>query len=186
MPAVNTLKELLVEELCDIYDAEKQLVRILPKMAQAASGTDLKKGFMDHWIQTRSHVTRLEHVFEILSTPVKNKICHAMKGIVKEGTEAMARNGRIVRDAGLIGTAQRIQHFEIAACGTARSIAYALEEEEVANLLQGILNEEQAINRKLNAWSEIVNVSATLADNDTDEPSLRSGRSPAGPARPAD
>lgn len=165
MPATATanasFKDLLVDELRDLYDAETQLLKALPKIAKAASNTELKQGFEQHLQQTRGHVERLERAFQILSAPVKRKTCHAMKGLVEESNEALAGQWPDeVRDANLIGAAQRVEHYEIAAYGTARAFAQALQEQEVAGLLQATLEEESATDKKLTAISASVNAGA--------------------------
>ena len=133
-----------------IYFAEKQLVKALPKMAEAASDPDLKAAFTSHLEETKGHVERLTEVFEILGTPAKAKTCHAMVGLVQEGGEAINTKGPSpVRDANLIGAAQRVEHYEMAAYGTARAFAKTLGEGQVADLLQATLDEEGAANKKL-------------------------------------
>jgi ferritin-like metal-binding protein YciE len=164
MSSVNTLQELLVEEIKDLYDAEKQLVKALPKMAKAASNPDLKQGFENHLEETKNHVARLEAVFERLSTPPKGKTCKAMKGLVEEGSEAIDLHAPgAIRDACLIGAAQRVEHYEIAAYGTARAFAETLGESEVIDLLEATLNEEKATNQKLTTVAETVNEEAAVA-----------------------
>lgn len=164
MSSVNTLQELLIEEIKDIYDAEKQLVKALPKMAKAASNAELKQGFMDHLEETKNHVTRLETVFERLSAPAKGKTCKAMKGLVEEGSEAIELHAPdAIRDACLIGAAQRVEHYEMAAYGMARALAETLGEAEVAELLQQTLDEEGATDKKLTAAAATVNEEAAAA-----------------------
>ena len=139
MSSVNTLQELLVEEIRDIYDAEKQLVKALPKMAEAATNPELKQGFTDHLEETKNHVARLEQVFEALGEKAKGKTCKAMKGLVAEGAEAIDLEGPgAVRDACLIGAAQRVEHYEIAAYGTVRTLAETIGN-PVASLLEKTL-----------------------------------------------
>jgi ferritin-like metal-binding protein YciE len=175
MPELHTLKDLLIEELKDLYDAETQLVKALPKFAKAASNSELKEGFENHLEQTKDHVNRLERAFEILSVSPKRKTCHAMKGLVEEGSEAISTEAPdSVRDASLIGAAQRLEHYEIAAYGTARSFAQTLEEEEVARLLQKTLDEERATDERLTELSEEVNVDAVLVGTEGGELNLES------------
>jgi ferritin-like metal-binding protein YciE len=167
MPELRTLKDLLIGELNDLYDAETQLVKALPKFAKAASNRGLKEGFENHCEQTKDHVNRLERAFEILSVSPESKTCHAMKGLVEEGSEAISTDAPdSLRDASLIGAAQRVAHYEIAAYGTARSFAQALEEEEVARLLQETLDEERATDERLTELSEKVNVDAVLVGSE--------------------
>lgn len=164
MSSVNTLQELLIEEIKDIYDAEKQLVKALPKMAKAASNAELKQGFLNHLEETKNHVTRLETVFERLSTPAKGKTCKAMKGLVEEGSEAIDLDAPdSIRDACLIGAAQRVEHYEMAAYGMTRSLAETLGETEVVDLLQQTLDEEGATDKKLTTVAATVNEEAAAA-----------------------
>jgi ferritin-like metal-binding protein YciE len=172
---MTTLRELLIEELQDLFHAEKQLIKALPKMAKAATNEELKAGFTEHLAQTEGHVTRLEKAFAALGEPAKAKTCPAMKGLIEEGNEAISENEcSPVLDAQLIGSAQRVEHYEIAAYGTARSFAESLGETEVAALLQETLDEEGETNKKLTALSETVNaealaVSAVELDDDEKE-----------------
>jgi ferritin-like metal-binding protein YciE len=168
MSSLHSLQDLLAEELKDLYNAETQLTKALPKMARAASNEDLKQGFLDHLDETKVHVERLAKAFKALGLPVKGKTCHAMKGLIEEGSEAISTKApEAVRDAQLIGAAQRIEHYEIAAYGTARAFAEALGETKVVDLLQDTLDEEGETNKKLTALSEVVNAEAvTAADAD--------------------
>jgi ferritin-like metal-binding protein YciE len=168
MSSLHSLQDLLAEELKDLYNAETQLTKALPKMARAASNEDLKQGFLDHLDETKVHVERLAKAFKALGLPVKGKTCHAMKGLIEEGSEAISTKApEAVRDAQLIGAAQRIEHYEIAAYGTARAFAEALGETKVVDLLQDTLDEEGETNKKLTALSEVVNAEAvTSADSD--------------------
>ena len=161
MSSVNTLQELFLEEIKDLYDAEKQLVKALPKMEKAASNADLKQGFASHLEETQNHVTRLESVFERLSKPAKGKTCKAMKGLVEEGSEAIELNAPdAIRDACLIGAAQRVEHYEIAAYGTARALAETLGEHEIMDLLEQTLEEEKSTDEKLTEVAQAVNEEA--------------------------
>jgi ferritin-like metal-binding protein YciE len=161
MPAINSLRELLVDELRDLYNAENQLIKALPKMAKAASHDDLKEGFQEHLEQTRGHVDRLDRCFKLLGEKAKGKTCHAMQGLVEEGKEAIEEEAPdAVRDAMLIGAAQRVEHYEMAAYGTARAFAETLGETKVASLLQETLDEEGDTNKKLTALSETINEEA--------------------------
>ena len=175
MPELHTLKDLLIDELQDLYDAESQLVKALPKLARAASNSDLRDGFENHLEQTKDHVNRLERAFAILSVSPKRKTCHAMKGLVEEGREAISTDApESVRDASLIGAAQRVEHYEIAAYGTARSFARTLEEEEVAQLLQETLDEERETDKRLTELSGEVNVDAVLVGPEGGDLDLKS------------
>src|ERR1700704_1823865 len=116
------LKELYVEELKDIYSAENQLVKALPKLAEAAASDELRQGFEEHLEQTKGHVARLEQIFELLEESPKGKKCKGMEGLIEEGSEMTQEDFEgAVLDAGLIGAAQRVEHYEIAAYGTARA-----------------------------------------------------------------
>lgn len=161
MSEINSLQELLVEELQDLYSAEKQLVQALPKMAKAATNADLKAGFTAHLAETRGHVQRLEQALRSLEEKPGGKTCKAMKGLLEEGAEAIEVEAPdAVRDAKLIGAAQRVEHYEIAAYGTSCAFAEVLELESVAQLLQQTLDEETAADEKLTGVSETVNEEA--------------------------
>jgi ferritin-like metal-binding protein YciE len=170
MPAVNSLRELLVDELKDLYNAENQLLKALPKMAKAASHEELKEGFTKHLEQTRGHVDRLDRALKILGEKAKGKVCHAMQGLVEEGTEAIEIEAPdAIRDAKLIGAAQRVEHYEIAAYGTARAFAQTLGETKVADLLQDTLDEEGETNKTLTALSETINEEANASGEEEEE-----------------
>jgi ferritin-like metal-binding protein YciE len=165
MASIPNLHALLIDELADLLFAERQLVKALPKMAKAASNTDLKAGFTGHLAQTRIHVERLTEAFKILGSPVIEKTCHAMVGLVAEGGEAIETKGpAAIRDANLIGAAVRVEHYEIAAYGTARAFAKALEEDKVVDLLQETLDEEGETNKKLIKIAGTVNADALAID----------------------
>lgn len=145
-----TLKDLFVEELKDIYHAEGQLIKALPKMAKAATCEDLKAGFEEHLAQTREHVKRLEAIFESLDMPARGKKCEAMEGLIEEGGEAIDLEGdNDTRDAALIGAAQKVEHYEIATYGTLKAWARQLEMEDVVSLLKATLDEEKDTDDKL-------------------------------------
>ncbi len=161
MAKISSLKELLIDELQDLLSAEQQLLKALPKMAEAASNPELKAGFEAHLEQTRDHVTRLEGAFNALGEKAKSKTCEAMKGLVKEGSEAIDLDApEEIRDACLIGAAQRVEHYEIAAYGTAIAFAEQIGESKVAELLQATLDEEAETDEKLTELSETVNATA--------------------------
>jgi len=152
---MDSLQELLEDELKDLYNAENQLVKALPKMAKKATTAKLKQAFTSHLAETQGHVERLEKVGKILEIKLTGKKCHAMEGLVEEGKEIIGEDGEdSVIDAALIGAAQRVEHYEIAAYGTARAIAEQLGEKEVVKLLQQTLDEEGAADKKLTAISE--------------------------------
>jgi ferritin-like metal-binding protein YciE len=161
MAALNSLRDLLIDELRDLHDAENRLIKALPKMAKAASHDELKVGLEEHLEQTRDHVDRLDRCFKLLGQKARGKTCHAMKGLIEEGNEVLQEEAPdAIRDAKMIGAAQRIEHYEIAGYGTARAFAETLGETKVANLLQETLDEEGETNKKLTAIAETVNEEA--------------------------
>jgi len=163
--SAESLKKLLIEELQDLYDAEKRLVKALPKMAKAVQDEDLKAGLNEHLEETKAHVTRLERAFKLLDETAKGKTCPAMKGLIEEGEEALSeKDASAVRDAQIIGSAQRIEHYEMAAYGTARLLAGAVGENDVAELLQSTLDEEGAADEKLTNFSVVVNEAALVEE----------------------
>ena len=152
---LKTLEDLFHHELKDLYSAETQLVKALPKMAKAATHEDLKAGFEEHLEQTKGHVQRLEQIAESLEIRLTGHECKAMKGLVAEGGELISEDAAdSVRDAGLIGAAQRVEHYEIAAYGTARALATCLGHDEAAELLGETLQEEKATDEKLTELAE--------------------------------
>lgn len=147
---LNNLEDLLLHELKDLYSAETQLVKALPKMAKAASHEDLKAAFEEHLEQTEGHVERLNEISEILGKKLTGHTCKAMKGLVEEGADLISEDAdRSVRDAGLIGAAQRVEHYEIAGYGTARCLAEQLGHDEIAELLEQTLEEEKQTDENL-------------------------------------
>jgi len=164
MSSVPTLHALLIDELRDLFHAENQLLKALPKMAKAATNPELKAGFTAHIAQTRGHVERLAQSLQILGLPPKGKTCHAMLGLLEEGAEAINTKGPdAVRDAALIGAAQRVEHYEIAGYGTARAFAQTVGEDQVAELLRETLDEEDESNKQLTHISVTVNADALAA-----------------------
>ena len=147
---VTNLEQLLQQELQDLYDAEKQLVRALPKMAKNASSDELKKAFKEHLDATKGQVERIERVFEVLGAKAKSRPCAAMKGLIAEGQEVMEENAPdVLKDLAIVGAAQRVEHYEMAGYGTARALAGRLGNEEAAGLLQETLDEEKEADEKL-------------------------------------
>jgi ferritin-like metal-binding protein YciE len=170
MPAIKSLRDLLVDELRDLHNAENQLIKALPKMAKAASHDELKEGFQTHLEETREHVDRLDRCFKLLGEKARGKKCHAMEGLVEEGKEAIEEDAPdAIRDAKLIGAAQRVEHYEMAAYGTARAFAQTLGETKVADLLQETLDEEGETNKKLTALSETINEEASAAGEEDED-----------------
>jgi ferritin-like metal-binding protein YciE len=148
--AMDSLAELLEDELKDLYSAENQLIKALPKMAKKASSATLKTAFTDHLRQTEGHVARLEKIGKSLEIKLTGKKCAAMEGLVKEGSEVIEEEGDdAVIDAALIGAAQRVEHYEMAAYGTVRGIAQQLGHADAVKLLQQTLDEEGAADQKL-------------------------------------
>ena len=163
--ATNPLEELLVDELKDIYSAENQIVKALPKMAKAASSPELRRAFERHLEETRRQVERLDQIGQDLDIKLTGKKCHGMEGLIEEGKEVMEQDlDENAIDAGLIGAAQKVEHYEIAAYGTARTHASMLGFNKVARLLQQTLNEEGATDKKLTQLAEsIINAEAVEA-----------------------
>jgi ferritin-like metal-binding protein YciE len=151
----NSLHEVLTDYVRDLYNAESQLVKALPKMAKAASSPDLRAALQKHLEQTRRQVERLDRVCEDLGIRPKGKTCHAMKGLIEEGQEVISSTGDpAAKDAALIGAAQKVEHYEIAAYGTARTFARVLGEMAAADLLRQTLDEEKATDERLTALAE--------------------------------
>ena len=153
--ALNSFDDLFVEQLQDLYDAEQRLTKALPKMAAAAHSASLKSAFEEHLRQTENQVKRLEQVFQHIGKTAQTKTCEAMKGLVEEGSEVISGSGDPdVKDAALIAAAQRVEHYEIAAYGTARTFAQRLGKPEAARLLQQTLDEEAETDKKLTGLAE--------------------------------
>ncbi len=157
------LKELFIDELKDLYNAENQLVKALPKMAKASERPELKAGFEKHLEQTKGHVERLESIFSKLGENPKGKKCKGMEGLVEEGAEVIEDYDGPVRDAALIGGAQRVEHYEIAGYGTVIAMAKQLGESGHARLLEQTLQEEKQTDAQLTSLSEKVNPAAAGA-----------------------
>jgi ferritin-like metal-binding protein YciE len=162
---LNSFKDLFVNQIEDLYDAENRLTKALPKMADAASASQLKQAFQHHLTETQGHVSRLETIFRELNLEPKRETCEAMKGLIAEGEEMIKAKGDAdVKDAALIAAAQRVEHYEISGYGTARAFAKRLGMTQAANLLQQTLSEEESADRKLNLIAESsVNVHAASA-----------------------
>lgn len=152
---LTSLEDLFVNELKDLYSAEKQLVKALPKMAKAASSTKLRKGFEDHLKQTEKHVERLEQIFDEMEIKPRGPKCEAMEGLIEEGKRVMKEDAEpAVMDAALIAAAQRVEHYEIAGYGTVRAFANMLGMKNAERLLQQTLEEESQTNEKLTKLAE--------------------------------
>jgi ferritin-like metal-binding protein YciE len=153
MPAEN-LNELFVEALKDIYDAEKQLTKALPKMAKAADSDQLRAAFEEHVEITRAHVSRCEEIFKLLGIPARGKICQGMKGLIQEGAEAIEEMDGSTLDAALIASAQKVEHYEIATYGTLATFADVLDMQYAKDLLGQTLDEEKEADQKLTQIAE--------------------------------
>jgi len=164
-PQLDSLDTLFLDQLQDLYDAEQRLVQALPKMAAAAHQQTLKDAFQHHLRETQNHVKRLEQIFQMLGQSAKAKTCEAMKGLVAEGSEAIDAGGDPdVKDAALIAAAQRVEHYEMAAYGTARTFARRLGKESAVRLLDETLSEEKAADQKLTQLAESgINQKAVMA-----------------------
>jgi ferritin-like metal-binding protein YciE len=158
------LKELYIDELKDLYNAETQLVKALPKLARAAASDELRQGFEEHLEQTKGHVQRLEQIFEMLDESPKGKKCKGMEGLIEEGSEVMEEDyeGDLL-DSALIGAAQRVEHYEIAGYGTVRSMAETLGESDHVSLLEETLEEEKETDEKLTQLAQQINTGANAA-----------------------
>jgi ferritin-like metal-binding protein YciE len=152
------LRDLYLEELKDVYDAENRLIKALPKMAEAAESAELRQGFENHLEQTRQHALRLEQIFARMGEEPKRKKCAAMVGLIQEGDDLMGEDYEVgVKDAALISAAQRVEHYEIAAYGCMRTWAGLLGDSEAKGLLEQTLTEEKETDQKLNELSETIN-----------------------------
>jgi ferritin-like metal-binding protein YciE len=157
---IESLEQLLQEEMQDLYDAEKQLVRALPRMAKAASSDELREAFTEHLEVTKEQVRRCEEIFEILGMKAKSRPCAGMRGIVEEGKQVMEEDASDeMLDAALTGAARRVEHYEISAYDSARALADRLGNNEVVQLLEETLNEEQETDQKLSS------IAQTLLEN---------------------
>ena len=152
------LKDLYLEELKDLYDAENRLIKALPKMAEAAESAELRQGFQSHLEQTKQHALRLEQIFERMGEEPKRKKCAAMVGLIQEGDDLMGEDYEDgVKDAALISAAQRVEHYEMAAYGCVRTWAGLLGDSEAKALLDQTLSEEKETDQKLNKLAETIN-----------------------------
>jgi ferritin-like metal-binding protein YciE len=148
--ALATMQDLFIEQLKDLYSAEKQLVQALPKMAKAATTPELVQAITDHLGQTQNHVSRLEQCFDHLNASSRGKRCKGMEGLIEEGKETIEEEGEgVVKDAGLIAAAQRVEHYEISGYGTAKTMASLLGLDDVADLLDETLGEEEEADKLL-------------------------------------
>jgi ferritin-like metal-binding protein YciE len=164
MPKLDTLQDLLIHNIKDLYSAETQLVKALPKMAKAATDPDLKAGFEEHLEETKVHVSRLEEVAELLGASPRGLSCKAMKGLVEEGEEAIKEEAEpAIKDLALIAAAQKVEHYEISGYGSARALAESIGNKEIAKILTTTVEEEGATDKKLTAAAEKIISSAPVA-----------------------
>jgi ferritin-like metal-binding protein YciE len=167
---LTNLEELFLHELKDTYDAEKRMSKALPKMAKAASSDALKKAFEKHLAQTENQIERLEKIFEMLNKPARGKKCVGMTGLIEEGQELMSEDGsEAAIDAGLIGAAQKVEHYEIAAYGTLAVYADMLGLKQAENLLKQTLAEEKKTDEDLTQLAKKINFQAEHASEEDDE-----------------
>jgi ferritin-like metal-binding protein YciE len=177
----ESMRQLYIDELRDLYNAETQLVKALPKMAKASSNAELRQGFEEHLRQTSEHVSRLEQIFEMLDEKPTGKKCLGMEGLVKEGAETMKEDYEDeVMDAAIIGAAQRVEHYEIAGYGTVRALADLMGEDEHVSLLEQTLEEEKQTDEKLTQLAETINSQAEEdagEEAEVSQPKSNSGKS---------
>lgn len=173
MAKLTSLEDLLVHELQDIYHAEGQILKALPRMVKAASHPELKSAFEEHRLQTEGHVERLEQAFKLLGIPAKGKKCEGMAGLLEEGKKTMAEDAEPgVLDAALISAAQKVEHYEIASYGCVCTYAEMLGHEEVHDLLGQNLEEEEETDQRLTALAEsVINLDAETEAESEEEPS---------------
>jgi ferritin-like metal-binding protein YciE len=179
MASIDSLRTLLIEQLKDIYDAERRLTKAIPKLIKKSTNGELKTAFQHHLDETEEHVARLEQAFEELGMAAKAKTCAGMKGLIEEGDEHIGEDydDDGLRDAAIIGAAQRVEHYEIAAYGTAIAHARLLELDDVVSQLTETLDEEKAADKRLTDIAKsVVNLDAATEDE---------GRMAGGPSRGA-
>jgi len=167
--AAENLQELFVEEVRDIYDAEKQLTKALPKMARAAESEELRTAFEEHLEITRMHVGRLEEVFKLLGMAARGKTCEGMKGLIEEGQEAIEELEGCTLDAALIASAQKVEHYEIASYGTLATFAEILGLQDAKDLLGQTLDEEKEADEKLTQVAGQINFEAEAEESGEQE-----------------
>jgi ferritin-like metal-binding protein YciE len=178
MSELTTIKDLLEEEIKDLYSAEKQLTKAIPKMAKGSNNTELASAFEAHLKETENQVKRLEKVAQLLGTEPTGKKCHGMEGVIEEGAEALDEDGNEnVLDLGIIGAGSRVEHYEMAGYMTAISLATQLGQNEVVSLLNETLKEEQAAENKLRTIAQTIIKSAPTEQNESeDKPKAKSAK----------
>jgi ferritin-like metal-binding protein YciE len=172
MPEATTLRDLFVEELRDALHGERQLVKALPKMARAATSSELRTALESHLAETEEHVSRLEQAFDLIDEPARPKVCKGLQGIIEEGSEAIKETGKgAACDAAIVAGGQRAEHYEMAAYGTLLAWAKLLGYEDIATLLSDTLEEEKAADAKLTQLAEggINKAASAGADRGTDD-----------------
>jgi ferritin-like metal-binding protein YciE len=168
--SVETLEELFVDELKDLYSAEKQITKALPKMVKGATSPKLKDAFQSHLDETNGQIQRLEKIFELLKKKSTGKTCEGMKGVLAEGAEVLEETEKgDLRDSGLITAAQRVEHYEMAGYGGVREYAKLLGQKEIMALLDATLKEEEAADKKLTVIAKEVNAAAMNGSAEEDE-----------------
>jgi ferritin-like metal-binding protein YciE len=174
----ETLRELFVEQVMDLYDAEQQLVKALPKLAKAAATPELEEAIRNHLTETQNQVSRLEQVFQTLNKNAKGKTCKAMMGLIEEGGEAIKQEDQgPMRDLAIIAGAQRVEHYEISAYGTCRTLAERLGLESAVELLQETEDEESEADSKLSDVAEKIYDSLEEKEDDEERQTVSSNRS---------
>jgi len=175
MAKITTMKELFLDEVRDLYDAEKQLTKALPEMAKAAWSLELRTAFEEHLEQTKNHVTRLERIFDEMGEKPTGKKCAAMTGLIKEGNEMVDQSEETaVRDAGLIAAAQKVEHYEISGYGSAMTHAEILGNSKAVRLLEETMHEETATDKRLTALAQnMINNEAAGRSNTAGSGSIR-------------
>jgi ferritin-like metal-binding protein YciE len=162
--SVETLEELLIDELKDLYSAEKQIVRALPKLAKSATNPELSEALRTHLEETKEQVARLEKISELIGKKLTGKTCVGMKGVLEEGSEVLEETEKgAIRDAALIAASQRVEHYEMAGYGAARDFAKLLGRGDIASLLEATLEEEKSADKKLTSIASSVNKQAKKA-----------------------
>lgn len=182
--AIKNLRDLWIDELKDLYNAEKQILTALPKMVKAANEDELRTAFEEHLEQTHGHVERLEQIFTSIDEPARGKKCKGMEGIIGEGKQMLEADlPAPVCDAALIAAAQRVEHYEIAAYGTVKAYAQLLGEDEAVSLLEQTLEEEKETDERLTSIAEQVNPEAEAGEDEDVAPRSNGKRSMAGSRR---
>lgn len=171
---MNSLQELYVDELKDLYDAENQIIKALPKMIDAASSEELQNALSEHLEVTREQAKRIEQIFQNMGEKLKAEKCKGMEGVIKEGAEILSEDmDENVKDAAIISAAQRVEHYEMAGYGTVRTWANLLGESEAEELLQETLDEEKEADEKLNQLAEQINIQAEAGAGEEEEAETR-------------